>query len=353
MTTHANNEEEMGRRGFLKALALTAVAATTVGGGAGYLSNRVRDSAVTTTTVSPVAPRAVTVAETAATANHELADLLAQLASAQAENMRLRADLDATQRRLGALESANGDAGAMNDTLRQELATATQDASVLAGLVALYEQLDDGQLLDTVEGRLAQFGQSLGGLLAEIPTVEEGLALGAAALNDFEARVPGLDEGRRWLESHLARLDAFYAAAEAILENVAESAGTFLQKLEEWFAGVRKWLPFGVGDRAAQVMASLTALLDETPRTIHGLRRNVADPLDGWVGKETEEAPVRASLIRPLRETTLQRTGAVIERARATGSTFESELQAPLQEAISSRRRLREQIAAYRIEHNL
>lgn len=111
---------------------------------------------------------------------------------------------------------------------------------------------------------------------------------------------------------------------------------------------MRKWLPFGVGDRAAQVMAALTNVLDETPNTIHGLRRNLADPLDSWVGKDGQEAPIRAELLRPLKETTLQRSGVVVERARETGSTFEAQVQAPVQQVIAQRRQLREQIIAYR-----
>ena len=351
MTTHSN--DEMGRRSFLKAVALTAVAATTVGGGAGILANKVREAPVTTTVSPPAPPRSVAIAETAATANHEIADLLAQLASAQADNMRLRAELDAATRRLSGLEAANGDAGTTNEALRVELASATQEVSVLAGLLTLYDQLDDGRLLETVESTLSNFGQVIGGLLDEIPTVEEGIAIGSQALDTFEARLPALSEGRRWLESQMARLNTFFVAAENVLENVAESAGTFLQKIESWFQGVRKWLPFGVGDRAAQVMATLTTLLDETPNTIHGLRRNVADPLDTWVGKEGQEAPLQADLFRPLREKTLQRTGTVVERARATGGAFETQVQAPLQDVVARRRHLREQIAAYREQHGV
>lgn len=353
MTTHSN--DEMGRRGFLKALAVTAVAATTVGGGAGYLSNKLKETPpVITTDVSPApAPPTVRAAETVATSNHDVSELLADLASAQAENMRLRTELDAARRRLEGLETARGDVGQENEALRTELAAVSEEASLLAGLVALYDQLDDGALLDTVEGSLSNFGLALGGLLDEIPSVEEGLTLGNQALDNFEARLPGLSEGRKWLETHMARLDAFYAAAEDVLENVVESAGTFLQKIEEWFQGVRKWLPFGVGDRAAQVMAALTNLLDETPNTIHGLRRNVADPLDGWVGKEGQEAPLRAELLRPLKETTLKRTGTVVERARATGDVFETQVQTPVQEVITRRRRLREQIAAYRDQNGV
>lgn len=353
MTTNSN--AEMDRRAFIKALAATAVAAATVGGGAGLLSNKVRQSPVVTTTTSPPpAPPAYAVAETVTTANTEVADLLAQLASAQADNMRLRAELDAAQRRVTSLETSSGDVGDMNQTLQTELAAANQEVSLLAGLVALYDQLDDGQLLATVEGSLANFGEALGGLLDEIPSVEEGLAMGAQALDQFEARLPALTYGRNWLETHMSRLNAFYEAAETILDNVTDSAGVFLQKVEAWFQSVRKWLPFGVGNRAAEVMSTLTRLLDETPNTIHGLRRNIADPLDGFVGKpDAGEAPIQAELIRPLKENALKRTGTVVERARTTGDAYQEQVRNPLQQAIDQRRRLREQIEAYRKEHNL
>ncbi len=356
MTTHAH--DNMDRRNFLKALALTSVAATTVGGGAALLANKAREAPLITTNVAPPAlplapPASFTAAETVATANHEVADLLAQLASAQADKMRLQSDLDAAQRRLSALETASGDTGEANETLRTELAAATQEIGLLAGLVALYEQLDDANLLATVEGSVSNFGLTIGELLNEIPSVEEGLVLGNQALDQFEARLPTLSDGRQWLEAHMGRLNAFYEAAENVLATVAESAGTFLQKINDWFQGIRKWLPFGVGDSAAQVMAALTSLLDETPNTIHGLRRNVADPLDGWVGKEGQEAPVRAELIRPLKETTLQRTGTVLERARTTGTAYETQVRTPLQEVVAQRRLLREQIAAYQQQNGL
>lgn len=352
MTTHAN--DEMGRRSFLKAVALTAVAATTVGGGAGYLANKVHEAPMTTTgAIAPAVPRSVTIAETAATANQEVADVLAKLASAQAENMRLRADLDAAQLRLSALETTSDNVDETNETLRAELATATQEVGVLSGLVGLYEQLDDGELIETVEGTLFNFGQRLGSLLDELPTVEEGLAIGNSALDSFEERLPALSEGRRWLESHLARLNAFFATAEEVLESVAGSAGTFLQMIESWFQGLRKWMPFGVGDRAAQVMSTLITLLDETPNTIHGLRRNVIEPLDSWVGKDEEDVPLRTELLQPLRETTLQRAGSVLEHTRTTGSAFETEVKTPLQERLAHRHQLRQQIAIYREQNGL
>lgn len=353
MTTQ--NQDEMDRRSFLKVLALTAASATTAGGAAGYLANKAGKAPLVTTVSEPPpsAPPLPSPSDTVFTANDESAEALAQLAAAQAENMKLKAELDAAQRRLEALEAANGDTGQLNEDLQVELAEATEQVSLLAGLVALYDQLDDANLLQTVEGHVTSFGNVIGELVGELPGAEEGLALGNQALDNFEAQIPLLKEGRRWLESHLARLATFYDAAENVLEAAVESAGSFLQKLNDWFQGLRKWLPFGVGDRAAEVMSALANVLDETPQTIHGLRRNVADPLDVWLKGEETEMPLRADLIKPLKEKSLARAGTVVERARETQTAYETELVDPLQTAVDRRRRLREQIAAYRQEHGV
>lgn len=350
MTTQTN---EVDRRDFLKALAMTAAAATVVGGGAGYLANKADQAPLVTSLAEVPAPPVVSAAETMVTANDEIAELLAKLASARAENMKMKAELDAAQRRLAALEEANGDAGQVNETLQTELAAATEEVSLLAGLVALYEELEEGDLWSSVEEGIASFGLVLGDLRDEIPTLEEGVTAGAQALDAFEAQIPLVKEGRNWLESQLARLDTFYRTAEDLLAAAVEGAGSFLQKIEEWFQGIRKWLPFGVGDRAAEVMAALSMLLDETPRTMHGLRRNVAEPLDTWLQSEEDETALHAHLVKPLKEKTLNRAGSVVEQARQAGEAYDEHVVSAVSEAAQNRRALKEKISAYRKQHQI
>ncbi|MFW5940690.1 MAG: twin-arginine translocation signal domain-containing protein [Chloroflexota bacterium] len=353
MVTHT--DDSVDRRGFLKAVALTAVAAAATGGGAAYLMNEA-DQAPLVTAVDqppPVAPPAVSQAETVINASNEASDLLAQLASSEAENLRLRADLDAAQRRLAALEESNGDVGVANESLRTELASANQQVSVLAGLVALYEQLDDVNLVETVDGGLESLGGVLSGLVDDLPRVEEGLARGQQALETFEAEIPLVQSGRQWLDGHLARLNTFYEVAESVLNAAVESAGSFLQMINEWFQGIRKWLPFGVGDRAAEVMAALTDLLDETPRTIEGLQRNIAEPLDVWFATEGEEIALRNRLVKPLKDEALSPSGDVVQRVRETRDVYEKDLVEPVKVAAKTRHSLREEIAAYRKKHSV
>jgi regulator of replication initiation timing len=350
----AHTNDELDRRSFLKALLVTAATATTAGGGAAYFLNQLETKKPVITTVStPAPPPVVSAADTVITANNEVADLLAQIASAEAENLRLRSELEAAQRRLSALESANGDSTQANQALQTELAAVSEEVGILAGLVALYEQLDELNVVETVDGGLESFSTFIQEMVDDLPRVENGLAVGQQALDEFEAHLPTVESGREWLESHLARLNTFYEAAERILTAAVENAGSFLQKINEWFQGVRKWLPFGVGDSAAQVMASLTDLLDETPNTIHGLRRNVADPLDVWFKPEGETVAVRNRLLKPLKEETITPSGEVVSKVREAKVVYETEVVEPVKTVAKNRQLVREQIAAYRKKYEL
>lgn len=355
MTAEQNRQaENMGRREFLLALAASATAATALGGGAALLANRAKDAPVTTTVLSapPTLP-AVQAAIAATPAGADTPDLLARLAAAQAENLRLQSELDGALRRLEGVEAANGDASATNAALQTELASVNNRASLLAGLLALYEQFEQLDLSTTVETGLDAFGQAIDGLIDGLPGLEAGIDAGRAALDELDEHLPSMQNGRIWLEGHMARLATFYDAAERILEAAVESAGSFLQKLNDWFQSILKWVPFGAGKRTAEVMNALVSLLDETPQTIHGLRSNIATPLDLWLQDEGGDLRLRARLVKPLREQALQPASQIAEQARQTRERYVQELVDPVRTAAKSRNLIREQIAAYRTKYEL
>jgi hypothetical protein len=64
------------------------------------------------------------------------------------------------------------------EALHLELQSANQRVTALAGLVALYEQLEEINVVDTVNSGLAVLSSRLAGLMAETPTLAEGIAAG-------------------------------------------------------------------------------------------------------------------------------------------------------------------------------
>lgn len=345
------NDEGMSRRGFLKSVVATAALATAAGTGAAVLLDKNKTTTITTipqvTSYVPPVSSAPVVANPAA-ANQTLA----QLAAVQAENMQLRAALDAAERRLAALTQATGSDPTL-DILQTQLAESNDRVTILSGLVSLYEQLEAIDVESVVAGGIAAVGGPLAGLLDRIPTVQEGLAAGQQALAEFEEHIPLMDNGRRWLATHLQKVSNFYQIVETVLRETLETAGSFLENLSQWFQDVLRWLPFGVGEKAARIVEALTNLLAETPNTINGLHTNLVQPLDVWLDGEGDDMPLRRRLLKPIREQALQPAGETLAQAQTIQSTYQAQLVEPVQAVASSRQTIRSLISQYRQQHQI
>ena len=287
------------------------------------------------------------------TAHNDAAELLARLTAAQADNMRLQAALDATQRQLESLQTANADSSVASESLSLELASTTEQLGILSGLVALYEQLDGVDVAGTLGEGLTAVSQTLTDLMDNTPTLRDSIAAGQQALDELDAHIPTVEEGRIWLDTQLGQVQSFYDSVGTLLESAVDTIGPFLEMLNQWFADVRKWLPFGIGERAAEIMQALTLLIGETPTTVAGVRERVAQPLDVWVGAPNEEAPLRQKIVKPMRERVLTQAGETIARAEQVQTAYQGQLAEPVQTAVSSQQIIREQITQYRERHQV
>ncbi len=349
----AIHEEEFDhdRREFLRTAVITTVAAAASGVGATALARRTAvpappTSAPLITTVSPATPVAVTGGEATA-------DLFARLATAEANNVRLQAELDALRRNLEAAQTTSTNTSAQTEALTVQLESANQQIGVLSGMVALYDQLDTIDVSALVEEGLTAVAGSLDGLLSRSPLLDEGIAISQMALSELENNIPLLENGRAWLAAHQERLTGYFAALETLLQNAVEKVGPFLEMVGEWFQGLRKWLPFNLGERAAEVMTAATNLLGETPHTISGLDTNIAQALDVWLAREEDDVHLRRAIIKPIREQALNNAQALTAEVNQTHLTFQEKLAAPWQTAVTQHRQLRDQIAQYRQENQV
>lgn len=337
------------RRNFLRTAALTAVAATTAGAGAAKLTS-ISNTAPTIIDTSPVI---VPEAQAILTGNAELAELFSKLAAAQAENVRLKAELDASQRNLSTWQQTNSNSSTQMEAMVLELDSANTRLSVLGGLVTLYEQLDDVDLSDLMSDGLTAVSESINSMAATSPLLAEGIEAGQLALDEIEAHLPLLENGRLWLERHNEKLQDYFGNLEALLQNAVENVAPFLEMLTNWFADVRKWLPFNFGKKAVGIMESATTLLSETPHTVSGLNTNVMQPLDQWLAPEDDDIRLRRTLIKPLREKVISKANELNLQAAAVKQTYDEKVALPLETAVAQRRALRETIIQYRQQNQL
>lgn len=355
------DDQGVSRRDFLRAATLTAVAATAAGGGAAaFVRSRQAEPVITVASNPTTLPGAVVSVPTpaisgasTAAATSGSADTLALLAQAQSENLQLKAQLDQALQQLAGLQTSEADSRAARDTLQMELDGANNRLGILGGLVALYQQLDDMDPGAAVEGGLQALGTKLTELVDGTPLLNSGLDTGTLALSEMEAHIPTLDSGRQWLAEQTARVQGFYSQVELVLQEALERVGDFFQMLAEWFEGIRKWLPFGVGDKAAKVMSNLTTLVAETPNTLAGLQANIATPLDVWLVREEGEPVLQRRVVRPLRDEVIARARVTIDQTHQTHTVYNDNLASPVRAVFANRQTVRDQIAAYRQQNQV
>jgi hypothetical protein len=346
-----HEDENVSRRRFLKAATLTAVAATATGAGAGLVNKQ-------PAAVRPVVPQITsslpqTAVVTTNPPDTAAADTWARLAASEAENVRLQAALAASERQVAALEQQVAGNGSAAEQLTVELAAANQQMGLLAGLVALYEQLESVDVEAAVTGGLAAVSETITEWVDEIPTLDEGIELGRQALDNLENHIPLLENGRIWLDGQIDKVQLYYQAIELLLATAVETIGPFLQMLNEWFQKINHWLPFNLGQQAVNVMASITTLLAETPHTVNGLSTNIAQPLDVWLSREDGDTPLQRQVVKPIREGVLDKAKVAAAKAQQVQVVYQTQLMAPTQMVVDSQRAVRTQIAQYRELHQI
>lgn len=341
-------ESGLNRRGFLKAATITAVAAVATGGGAALLKSQ--SQGVTTISPAPaVAIPPVSAARNVAAAGVDpTLALRTQLAVLQSENAQLQADLMAAQGRLEMETAVNDGNITANDALHLELSNANGRVSVMAGLISLYEQLDGVDVGAVVDDGLTAVTEQFDTLTAALPDLDESIAAGRLALDAVEAHIPLLENGRAWLDHQQEKLGNYFNGVEQVLKTAVDSVGSFMQMFNEWVQNMLKWLPFGLGEKTSNITAAITDLLLETPSTISGLDTNIAQPLDVWLGAANEEAPLRRTLINPMRDGVLAHSSAIVTHVERVRDGYESELRDKLETAVANQRTIQAAIAQYR-----
>ncbi|MEZ4519953.1 MAG: hypothetical protein R3C44_25045, partial [Chloroflexota bacterium] len=327
------------RRDFLRTAMLTAIGATAAGSGAAWwLKSRDTETTITVqpspTLAPPIKENLTTMADgnvAVSNSGTNYDELLAQLAQSQAENMQLRSQVDQLTQDLSGLQTGTADSQTERETLTLQLDSANQRLTVLGGLVALYQQLDDLDPGEVIENGLTTLGERVGSLLENAPDLAAGIETGQLALADVESHLPLLDNGRQWLAAQADKVDGFYSEVEQLLRDAVERVGDFLEMLADWFEGLRRWLPFGVGEKAGGIMTALTSLIAEMPSTISGLDTNIAQPLDVWLERIDGEPALQRRLVKPLREEVIAHAQTNVARAYEVSTSFNDELATPVQ----------------------
>ncbi len=350
--------ENTGRRQFILGATLTTAAIAT-GGAVGLmrhpeLLDALESSGVQSNVVPAVQPTNPAQVAPQPIAPSGSTQLATDLAAAQLENSRLQSELSAAQQRIADLESALGQQKGESESLRMEVDGKTAQIGILGGLVALYEQLDNGDIGDYVSNGMHEMAASIADVVDDIPNVQETLSTGRQLLLDLESEVPLIDGARLWLLGHVSRVGLAYSVVQQMLLNVSEGASDVLTMMSAWTEQLLKWLPFGLGEKTTNVIDALANLLDVTPETTNGLVSNVADPLEMWLGGANETAtPLVDNVIAPLKTGVLSSAETHLTRTATLRQDYQLKVRDPFSVALDNRNRIRASIDAYKVQHSL
>ena len=339
----------INRRHFIKA-SIAATATVSVAGASAAILND-KKSPITT---KPLLPPIQQPLQLPSNANHEVEELFSRLASVQADNVRLESQLSITKQQLDTKRSSiSARERTETESLLDRLEEMNLQVGVLSGLVALYDQLEEIDLDDIFNSGLETVGGALDELVDSIPTVAEGLKMGQAALEELEQQIPLLEDGRDWLNDQIGSMDAYYGVVERSLRRIVEEGGSFMQMLDQWFRGILKWLPFGIGSKAIEVMSALSDLVADIPDTIAGLNTNVVLPLDEWLAKDGDKTTLQSKVIGPVRDGAIEPAAQALANTETLKTIYNEHLVDPTKTKMARKRAIRYSIGEYRETHQL
>ena len=237
--------------------------------------------------------------------------------------------------------------------LQATVVAADAEIARLEGLVALYEDLEKVGLDAILTTGMQALSLPLAALESGAQALKSGLEWAEEALLTIQEALPSAEESLLWLEARVSTV------AEG-LESLETALGTALDKairtplgeaVTDFSDMLLSHMPFGWGDKIRDVLAELAHLLTSVDELVAGLNTSLLEPLrERWFSTE-EGLGVGATFLTPLVENVLDPLETHLDTLASLADTWQQDLVAPTEQALSQREQVRQQIAHYKQEH--
>lgn len=346
-----SNAPDYSRRVFLRALGLGA-AGLAVGGAAAWAEGQLTERAALESAVGTLQTQLGTAQTGQAALNGtvtalqgQVTTLDTQLGAAQTQNAQLADALTQAQRRLEALQTELAQT-------QTQLTDAQTRLSQHQTLLGLYDQLESLGLDELTQTGLQSAAAGLASVLGIAPLVRGGLETARRLLAEFEQVLPDFQAGFSWLGDQVIHLKLdLYALEKAAQPFVSAAAAGTVAAFGLFVQAVLNALPFDIGAKTRAAFAAAQTLITQTndlagaadERVFGKLARYVSGGARSW----------QQQFVPPLREATLAPTEQFVTAVDGAQQTFQTALYTPVQATLTQRASLRQQIAAYRTDHQL
>ena len=253
-----------------------------------------------------------------------------QLTEARSERIALRAALDA----------ARDEA----DRLRDQLQRAQNDIVFLQQVIDLYEQLEAVGLDDTIAVGMEPVGLALLTIGSGRNLLEAGIQQAARLLATIEVQSPTIATGLLWLEEQINILARTLQDLEDALSDFFDPVRPLAEQIGAFIGQVLDALPFGVGQHIRAGLEAVGAILTHIPELVASVNPMLITPLREWVSPDEDKGLV-AEVVNPINENLIASAQRMVDETATLQTTYESQLRTPVENALATRRQIRQTLA--------
>jgi len=229
----------------------------------------------------------------------------------------------------------------------------TDEIERLLGLLGLYQKLDEVPIDDLALSGLKIVGTSLGLTAGVARLVRDGAQIVEDALRRFESSFPRIRDSLTWLEGVLQDLSGKLRLLEDAIGRALDQVSQITDALGAFFDTLLSLLPFGMGEKAREVLDRINDLISSIPQLIENLNLNILIPLrEEWFSDDKNKG-LRAWLIDPLIMRLLDPIEDLMDSMADLNTSWDRDLNQPVTETVRQRAVVRQEITDYKVRYRL
>jgi hypothetical protein len=223
----------------------------------------------------------------------------------------------------------------------------------LRALVALYEQLERIGLDAILQTGMNIVRGALDAVKGGVNLLRDGVTAVEGALANFQALLDSLRVAANSATQGFDDLMQKFHAAEGIVIAVLGTALPLAESIAGFFNSLLQKIPFGVGDNIKRAVDALVSLIRAIPSVVDASTSQLLKPLRDAFFPPSGDPTVKSSLIDPISKNVLVPLKKQLGDIDNLVTSWEKDLTAPVQAALTERQKIRDQIADYKKQNGM
>jgi exonuclease VII small subunit len=257
------------------------------------------------------------------------------------------------QFQLSELQKKNTAAQQQVEDAQRQLAAAKVEIEIYKGLIGLFDTLDKIGIDAVVGSALKAYAGTLAALKASIDGLKAGIVTAENALDNFESAFASIRSALTAAENAWANVSALLKNAQQLVAQATSPILPFVDQARKFFDDLLGKIPFGAGESARQTINSVVGLMVGVPAALDELENGLFRTLrDGWFSDDNARN-LEATLAKPIVNGVLAPLRQFLDQVNTTLDDWETQVAKPVNNALSQREIVQQQIAAYRQQHKI